>query len=210
MNDNNNNNSNKMCLFIDVLLLMFNENIESQPLIPNQTLIQSNLFISECKNFIQFYELHQKDIINGTDITHDTFIQILNHVKNIMCNTKITDPIPFYTISIKQRNKEWNLWRYQQQNQNNTSLQSVCNYNRNNNNHNNCIDNNDNINNAYLSAQCNIKVFHDVKIPERRINTSNLFQSRGFQSNNNMNQMNVNQMNNDRLNQSWDHNQHYT
>eukprot|EP01084_Bolivina_argentea_P114046 203134_1 len=69
---NNMSNDMKMNLFIEIVLNIFNENIQfpktkCQPLIPYQTLIQPNKFRNVCKDLLKFYDI-TVDLTNITPI----------------------------------------------------------------------------------------------------------------------------------------------
>ena len=104
-----------MCLFIDILLIIFDCDIQfartkSQPLIPYQSVIQPNSFKSQCKHFIEFYDIiwdqtdiipskinriYQKDKKRSKKI-YDTFIESLKKLQILFLKNK---SYPFYKIN---------------------------------------------------------------------------------------------------------------
>ena len=109
-----------MLLFVDILLILFDCDIhfartKSQPLIPYQSVIQPNSFKSQCKNFIEFYDIkwdqteiipskinriYQKDKKRSKKI-YDTFIESLKKLQKFFLNNSNPNKIsfPFYQIN---------------------------------------------------------------------------------------------------------------
>eukprot|EP01084_Bolivina_argentea_P154011 268493_1 len=216
-NSNYTTDQMKMCLFVETLLVIFDENInfartKSQPLIPFQSLIQPNCFKSECKNFIQFYgikwdqkhiipakinRIYQKDKTRSKKI-YDTFITSLNNLKQLFISKHLPS-VNFYSLNKNLLSISNNISIKNDQNINSNSNHqmslSECNDISTTNNIGNFSRNvkDQNVYNTNVSNQIgNVNVSHNLSL-QTQLTQQSLLQNQNI-NNLNFNSVNLNQM----------------